>query len=114
MDLQNEIEKKFGIVKIDNSSFSNDYKNIGILLEGQLRFNEAAEVYVEAFLVNPEDCRPLEHLEALLDSQPELKCEFAELLRFCRQAVDYVQKELQIEQIEQMKQEYNAKTSHPN
>ena len=67
--------------------------------------------YDRAIRVNPRDWRPLKHLETLLDSQPELKSEFAEQLRLCRQAVDNDQKEFQIEQ---MKQEYNAKTSHPN
>jgi len=90
---------------------SNAYKNLGISLEGQLRFNEAAEAYDRAIRVDPRDCRPLKHLETLLDFQPELKYEFAEQLRLCRQAVSNGQKEFQIEQ---MKQEYNTKTSHPN
>ena len=97
-------------IKTDDS-MSNAYKNLGIALEGQLRFKEAAETYVKALRVNIGDCRPLKHLETLLDSQPGLKSEFAEQLSLCRQAVDNDQKEFQIEQ---MKQEYNAKTSHPN
>ncbi|MBS1257192.1 MAG: hypothetical protein MAG551_00228 [Candidatus Scalindua arabica] len=90
---------------------SNAHKNLGISLEGQLHFNEAAAEYVDAVRVNPDDCRPLKHLETLLDSQPELECEFAEQQRLCRQAVDNFQKEFQIKQKHQQK--YDTKKLHP-
>ena len=54
-------------IKVDDS-MSNAYKNLGIALEGQLRFKEAAETYIIALRVNIGDCRPLKHLETLLGS----------------------------------------------
>ena len=80
---------------------SNAYKNLGISLEGQLRFKEAAVEYDRAIRVNPRDWRPLKHLETLLDSQPELKSEFAEQLIFCRNKVNFYKKRHQIEQEKQ-------------
>ena len=91
---------------------SNAHKNLGISLEGQLRYNEAAAEYVDAVRVNPDDCRPLKHLETLLDSQPELKSEFAEQLKFCRHLVDVYKKRRQIMQKHQQK--YDTKKLHPN
>ena len=96
-------------IKIDGSR-SNAYKNHGISLEGQLRFNEAAVEYDRAIRVNPRDCRPLKHLETLLDSQPELKSEFAKQLIFCRNKVNFYKKRLQIEQ---KKQKCDTKKLHP-
>jgi len=86
---------------------SNAYKNLGVSLEGQLRFKEAAEAYIRAMRADPGDCRSLKHLETLLDSQPELKCEFAEQLRLYRQSVDSSQKEFIIQQ------KYDIKKLHP-
>ena len=96
-------------LKIDGSK-SNAYKNLGIALEGQSRFNEAAETYIKALRVNIGDCRPLKHLETLLDSQPELKSEFAEQLIFCRNKVNFYKKR---HQIEQEKQRSDIKKLHP-
>jgi superkiller protein 3 len=89
-------------IKTDCSR-SNAYKNLGISLEGQLRFKEAAVEYDRAIRVDPGDCRPLKHLETLLDSQPELKSEYAKQLKTYRQLVGAYKERRQIRQKHQQK-----------
>jgi len=50
----------------------NAYKNLGVSLEGQRRFIEAAFAYIEAIEKEASDPRALHHLRVLLKSHPEI------------------------------------------
>jgi tetratricopeptide (TPR) repeat protein len=51
----------------------NAHKNLGIALEGQGRFGEAAQCYLVAAQTQPDDPRSLRHLEDLLARHPEVR-----------------------------------------
>jgi tetratricopeptide (TPR) repeat protein len=57
-------------------AYSNAHKNLGLALEGQARFREAAQAYVDATDACVSDPRPLNHLSSLLGKRPELCDEF--------------------------------------
>lgn len=81
-------------IKIDPGR-PNGYKNMGIALEGQNRFAEAALAFISALRANAADPRALRHLEALVAAHPELAHEIPDIdvkLRECREAVGVVQK----------------------
>jgi len=59
----------------------NAHKNLGIALEGQGHFYEAAEGYISAIELMPQDPRALSHLEDLLDREPSLLIENPALLQ---------------------------------
>jgi Flp pilus assembly protein TadD len=76
-------------ITIDGSR-SNGFKNLGLSLEGQEKFVEAAESYLNAIRANAGDSRPLQHLEELVEHHKELLVEEPELklrLQECRLAV---------------------------
>jgi tetratricopeptide (TPR) repeat protein len=50
----------------------NAYKNLGLSLQGQRRYSEAAISYLESIKTCPADSRAFKHLEALVDEHPEL------------------------------------------
>jgi len=50
----------------------NAYKNLGLSLQGQKKYSEAAIFYLESVKTCPADPRAFKHLEALVDEHPEL------------------------------------------
>lgn len=65
-------------IKIDPRTH-NAYKNLAIALEGQGKYLEAAENYIQATQYNAADSRALHHLANLLKQQPQLLTENPEL-----------------------------------
>jgi tetratricopeptide (TPR) repeat protein len=65
----------------------NAHKNLGLALAGLDRRREAAQCFIEATRVCPENPRSCAHLEDLLEEHPELKVEFQESALECRAAV---------------------------
>ena len=63
----------------------NAFKNLGIALQGQQRFAEAARCFIEATQADASDPRSLKLLEELLAQHPELELEAD--LECCRKAV---------------------------
>jgi tetratricopeptide (TPR) repeat protein len=63
----------------------NAFKNLGLALQGQQRWEEAARCFVQATQVEAADPRSLRHLEELLRAHPELN--FRSELELCRNAV---------------------------
>jgi tetratricopeptide (TPR) repeat protein len=76
-------------IKVDPKKH-NAYKNLGISLEGQGQYSEAAKCYVCAVKANAEDTRALSHLENLLAEHNEISFEIPDIdqkLRECREEV---------------------------
>jgi tetratricopeptide (TPR) repeat protein len=71
-----------------NSQRPNGYKNLGVALQGQGRFREAAEAYVAATQADASDARSLELLKKLLQDQHVLRYDFAGRLECCEKAVE--------------------------
>lgn len=70
----------------------NAHKNLGVALEGQDHYAEAAECYVESTRRNPADPRALRHLESMLARHPEVTTAVIDLpptLEACRALVGY-------------------------
>jgi tetratricopeptide (TPR) repeat protein len=65
----------------------NGHKNLGISLDGQGMFTEAARCFINATRVNAADARSLKHLEDLVAQHPQLEVDLGEELEFCRKAV---------------------------
>lgn len=65
----------------------NAHKNLGLALQGQGRYREAAQAFVTATQSNASDARSLGHLETLLTEHPELAFDFVTELECCRKAV---------------------------
>ncbi len=61
------------------SGLSNEYKNLGISLEGQNRFLEAVETYLEATSKNASDKRAMDLLMGLILRHPEIRAEIQDL-----------------------------------
>ena len=72
---------------------ANAHKNLGLALQGQRYYRDAAEAFVAAIKANASDRRALGHLENLLKAQPELETEFTERLDRCRKAVAHALRE---------------------
>lgn len=72
-----------------NGSRSNARKNLGIALEGQGQFVEAAKSYIMATKVVPGDPRSLGLLKELLQRHPELEYEFGPELVCCEESVSF-------------------------
>lgn len=72
-----------------NGSRSNARKNLGIALEGQGQFVEAAKSYIMATRVAPGDARSLGLLKKLLQRHPELEYEFGSELARCEEYVSF-------------------------
>lgn len=73
---------------------SNAYKNLGIALEGQGQYAEAAKCYHAAVRANAADPRALRHLERVLAGYPEISGEvpdISERLRSSQEAVAKIQ-----------------------
>jgi tetratricopeptide (TPR) repeat protein len=68
------------------------HKNLGIALEKQGQYVEAARAYVAATQANAADARAFGLLENLLKLHPELEYEFQDDLESCRKAVAAVAK----------------------
>lgn len=74
-----------------NPQRHNAYKNLGIALEGQSQFAEAAKCYIKAVQMNASDPRALQHLENLVQNQSNIRSEITDimgLLEQCRKAVN--------------------------
>jgi tetratricopeptide (TPR) repeat protein len=65
----------------------NGHKNLGISLDGQGLFTEAARCFINATRVNAADARSLKHLEDLIARHPQLQVDLGVELEFCRKAV---------------------------
>lgn len=77
-------------IKIEPSLFHNAYKNLGLSLQGQGHYEEAAECYVKATQLCPRDQRALKHLEDLVQAHTENMPDMDNLyeqLDNCRQIV---------------------------
>ncbi len=73
----------------------NAYKNVGISLEGQGQYSEAAKSYVSAIRANAADPRALVHLENLVAEHDEVSIEIPDIdeqLDRCREAVRMAKK----------------------
>jgi tetratricopeptide (TPR) repeat protein len=70
-----------------DSQRPNGYKNLGIALQGQGRFHDAAEAYVAATRADASDTRSLDLLKRLLQEQQALQFDFAGLMECCEKAV---------------------------
>jgi protein O-GlcNAc transferase len=77
-----------------NPNRANGFKNLGLALQGQGRYREAARSFVDATRANAADARSFGHLEALLKDHPELQLEFGPELECCRKAVALVAEKL--------------------
>lgn len=66
----------------------NAYKNLGVSLEGQGQYTQAARCYIAAFQANAGDPRSLRHLEKLLFVHPEVAEEIPELLAMVKHLRD--------------------------
>jgi tetratricopeptide (TPR) repeat protein len=62
-----------------NSKKCNAYKNLGISLEGQGRYSDAVEMYLEATCTNVTDRRAMDLLMDLIFKHPEIKGEIQDL-----------------------------------
>ena len=81
-------------IKIDPRRH-NAYKNLGIAMEGQLQFAEAAKLYVKAVQSNAGDMRSLLQLENLIAKHSEIEVDIPDIqsqLEKCKDAVDLSQK----------------------
>lgn len=79
-------------ISIDPSR-ANAFKNLGLSLDGQSRFVEAAESFIAAVRADASDPRALMHLEDLSEHHNELYAEMPDLsykIHKCREAVTYV------------------------
>jgi tetratricopeptide (TPR) repeat protein len=73
----------------------NAYKNLGISLEGQGKYTEAAESYIKAVQANAGDPRALSHLEELVVNHGEMLSDIPDIqaqIEKCREAVDLARK----------------------
>ncbi len=71
----------------------NAYKNLGISLEGQGQFTEAARCFIQAVKANAADPRACHHLEDLITKHPEISEEMpdiSEQVDGCQKAVQMV------------------------
>jgi tetratricopeptide (TPR) repeat protein len=76
-------------IKIDDKRY-NAHKNLGLSLEGQGMFTEAAHCYICTVLANPRDPRAFRYLEQLMENHPEVSYEIPDILDTvakCREAV---------------------------
>jgi tetratricopeptide (TPR) repeat protein len=79
-------------VEIDGQRH-NAFKNLGIALEAQGQFTDAARCFVTATKVNASDRRAYDLLENLLTGHPELLVEFDTDAEVCRKAVEFAANE---------------------
>jgi len=79
-------------IEIDDERH-NAHKNLGITLENQGMFAEAARCYVTATRLNASDRRAYDLLEKLLDAHPELSIESGADTECCRKAVEFANNE---------------------
>jgi tetratricopeptide (TPR) repeat protein len=78
-------------IRLDPSR-ANAFKNLGLSLEGQGQFAEAARNFIAAVRANASDPRALRHLEELAGRHKEVNNEIADLdyqIFKCREAVEY-------------------------
>jgi tetratricopeptide (TPR) repeat protein len=73
----------------------NAHKNLGISLQGQGEFREAARCFIAATQANAADARAFRLLQELLKQHPELEFEFQSAVDCCRKAVDVAARKAQ-------------------
>lgn len=94
-------------IEIDHARF-NGHKNLGISLEGQGQYAQAAQCFIDSVKANSADPRAKDLLEKLVRAHPEVSDEMPninELLDKCREAVrigtgvrgSYVRKKLSVD-----------------
>lgn len=82
-----------------NSQRPNGYKNLGVALQCQGRFREAAEAYVAATQADASDAGSLELFKKLLQEQQHvLGFDFAGTLECCEKAVEFAAEQRQRQQ----------------
>lgn len=82
-------------IEIDPGSY-NAYKNLGVALQGQRIYPEAAVLFLRAALSYPPDPRSLGHLEDLLSNhREEVEREIPDIADHLAAAVDARQKLMQ-------------------
>jgi len=69
----------------------NAYKNLGLSLQGQARYPDAARSFILAVRANAADPRALRHLEALLEQHPDILSEVPEISDLLTKSRDAVQ-----------------------
>ena len=74
-------------IAIDPSRY-NAYKNLGISLQGQGKYLEAAQCFLKAAQAAPDDLRALGHLEDLLAKHEEIGKEHPEILKAVQELCD--------------------------
>ncbi|MBN1365925.1 MAG: hypothetical protein JW976_14045 [Syntrophaceae bacterium] len=60
----------------------NAYKNMGLSLEGQNCYEEAAFYYMCSMAVCPDDLRPMQHLENLISRRKDMKLDYSAIRKF--------------------------------
>jgi tetratricopeptide (TPR) repeat protein len=81
-------------IKIDPQKY-NAYKNLGVSLEGQGQYTEAAKLYIKAVQVNAADPRALVHLEKLFAKHNEILLDMPNIqaqIEKCKEAINFAQK----------------------
>jgi tetratricopeptide (TPR) repeat protein len=78
-----------------NPARENGFKNLGLALAGQARFQEAARCFVAATRMNAADPRSCALLQDLLNTHTDLAGEFQADLESCRKAVENAAKRAQ-------------------
>jgi tetratricopeptide (TPR) repeat protein len=82
-------------IEIDPDSY-NAYKNLGVALQGQGKFPEAAVLFLRAALIYPPDPRSLGHLEdLLLNHREEVEGEIPDIADHLAAAIDARKKLMQ-------------------
>jgi tetratricopeptide (TPR) repeat protein len=79
-------------IRLDPSR-ANAFKNLGLSLEGQGRFGDAARSFISAVRADASDPRALKHLEELAGQHKEAYADIPDLdyqVFKCREAVEYV------------------------
>jgi tetratricopeptide (TPR) repeat protein len=74
-------------------SRANSFKNLGLSLEGQGRFGDAARSFMAAVQADASDPRALKHLEELAEQHSEVYADIPDLshqITRCREVVEYV------------------------
>jgi len=80
-------------IRVD-PDLTNAFKNLGVSLEGQGQYAEAARTFIHAVQVNAADPRSLRHLERLAAAHPEVAVEMPDIaaqIETCRRAVLFAQ-----------------------
>ncbi len=82
-------------IEIDPSR-PNAHKNLGIALDGQAQYVDAARCYITATQANAADGRAFRLLRDLVNQHPELEFEFQSAVECCQKAVEVASKKVEL------------------